>query len=95
MTAMNPDGSQQAVVEAALVLLERMGLIPADLAVVPQDRLEVPTFAMQDSRASVTVGHRLVIGQAVTGWVYCSRRPGSQGRYGGVGFCPTRIPGAP
>jgi CHAT domain len=52
MTAMNPDGSQQAVVEAALVLLERMGLIPADLAVVPQDRLEVPTFAVQDSRAS-------------------------------------------
>jgi hypothetical protein len=30
MTAVHPDASQQAVVEAALVLLERMGLTPAD-----------------------------------------------------------------
>ena len=45
MTAMNPDASQQAVVEAALVLLERMGLSPADLAAVPQPRKQVPTFA--------------------------------------------------
>jgi hypothetical protein len=37
--------SQQAVVEAALVLLERMGLTPADLAAVPRDRKTVPTFA--------------------------------------------------
>ena len=45
MTAVNPDASQQAVVEAALVLLERMGLSPADLAAVPQPRKRVPTFA--------------------------------------------------
>jgi integrase/recombinase XerC len=45
MTAMHPDASQQAVVEAALVLLERMGLTPADLAAIPQNRPEVPTFA--------------------------------------------------
>ena len=45
MTAVNPDASQQAVVEAALVLLERMGLSPADLAAVPQPRKQVPTFA--------------------------------------------------
>src|ERR1019366_6888825 len=45
MTAMNTDASRQAVVEAALVLLERMGLTPADLAAVPQDRKLVPTFA--------------------------------------------------
>ena len=32
MTAVNLGVSQQAVVEAALVLLERMGLSPADLA---------------------------------------------------------------
>ena len=38
MTAVNPDASPQAVVEAALVLLERMGLSPADLAAVPPDR---------------------------------------------------------
>ena len=37
--------SQQAVIDAALVLLERMGLSPADLAAVPQDRSPVPTFA--------------------------------------------------
>jgi len=41
-----PQGaSRQAVVEAALVLLERMGLTPADLAAVPQPRPQVPTFA--------------------------------------------------
>ena len=45
MTAVNSDASQQAVVEAALVLLERMGLSPADLAAVPQARTPVPTFA--------------------------------------------------
>ena len=45
MTAMNPDASRRAVVEAALVLLERMGLTPADLTAVPRHRSEVPTFA--------------------------------------------------
>ena len=35
MTAVHPDTSQRAVVEAALVLLERMGLTPADLAALP------------------------------------------------------------
>ena len=45
MTAVTPDASQQAVVEAALVLLERMGLSPADLAAVPQPRKQAPTFA--------------------------------------------------
>jgi integrase/recombinase XerC len=45
MTAMHPDTSQQAVVEAALVLLERMGLTPADLTAVPQPRKPVPAFA--------------------------------------------------
>src|ERR1035441_1381330 len=43
--AAQPGASQQAVVEAALVLLERMGLSPADLAAVPQARPAVPTFA--------------------------------------------------
>jgi hypothetical protein len=38
VTATNPAASQQTVVAAALVLLERMGLTPADLAAVPQDR---------------------------------------------------------
>jgi hypothetical protein len=45
MTTVNPEAPRQAVVEAALVLLERMGLTPADLAAVPQHRPEVPTFA--------------------------------------------------
>jgi hypothetical protein len=44
MTAVNPDTSQQAVVEAALVLLERMGLSPADLTGVPQARLPDVTW---------------------------------------------------
>jgi|GEM_PF-2304454 hypothetical protein len=45
MTAVKPEASRQAVVEAAMVLLERMGLTPADLAAVPQAREPVPTFA--------------------------------------------------
>ena len=45
MTARSSAASRQAVVDAALVLLERKGLTPADLAAVPQHRLEVPTFA--------------------------------------------------
>jgi hypothetical protein len=45
VTAVHPDASQQAVVEAALVLLKRMGLTPADLTAVPQHRTPVPTFA--------------------------------------------------
>ena len=38
MTATSPGASRQAVVDAALVLLERMGLTPADLAAVPRHR---------------------------------------------------------
>ena len=45
MTAVNPEASRQAVVEAALVLLERMGLTPADLAAVPQSHKPALTFA--------------------------------------------------
>src|SRR6266581_4030877 len=45
MTAVNPGTSQQAAVEAALVLLERMGLSPAELTAAPQARKPVPTFA--------------------------------------------------
>jgi len=35
MTAVRPEAPGQAVVEAALVLLDRIGLTPADLAAVP------------------------------------------------------------
>jgi hypothetical protein len=45
MIAVNPEASRQAVVQAALVMLERMGLIPVDLAAVPPLRTPVPTFA--------------------------------------------------
>ena len=64
MTAMNPDASRQAVVEAALVLLERMGLTPADLAAVPQDRKPVPTFAeyVPVVSAAVSAGTRRAYG---------------------------------
>jgi hypothetical protein len=39
MSSPGPAASQQAVVEAALVLLERMGLSPADLVSAPANRL--------------------------------------------------------
>jgi len=45
MTAANPGASRQAVVEAALVVLERMGLSPADVTTIPQPLKPVPTFA--------------------------------------------------
>jgi hypothetical protein len=58
MTAVNPDTSRQAVVEAALVLLERMGLTPADLTAVPQHRTPAPTFAeyVPTSRDNPAIG---------------------------------------
>jgi site-specific recombinase XerD len=60
----NPEASRQAVVEAALVLLERMGLTPADLAAVPQNRLEMPTFAeyVPVVSAAVSAGTRRAYG---------------------------------
>jgi site-specific recombinase XerD len=67
MSAVNPAAqpgtSQQAVVEAAL-LLERMGLSPADLTAVPQPRTPVPTFAeyVPVVSAAVTAGTRRAYG---------------------------------
>jgi integrase/recombinase XerC len=59
-----PAASQQAVVEAALVLLERMGLSPADLTAVPQVRKPVPTFAeyVPVVSAAVSAGTRRAYG---------------------------------
>jgi hypothetical protein len=64
MTTVNPEASQQAVVEAALVLLERMGLTPADLTAVPQHRPKVPTFAeyVPVVSAAVSAGTRRAYG---------------------------------
>jgi integrase len=64
MTAANPAASRQAVVEAALVLLEQMGLTPADLAAVPPNRPEVPTFAeyVPVVSAAVSAGTRRAYG---------------------------------
>ena len=64
MSAMNSAASQQAVVEAALVLLERMGLSPADLTAVPQSRSKVPTFAeyVPIVSAAVSAGTRRAYG---------------------------------
>ena len=61
---MNPDASQQAAVEAALVLLERMGLSPADLTAVRQNRPPVPTFAayVPVVAAAVSAGTRRAYG---------------------------------
>jgi hypothetical protein len=64
MTAVNSGASQQAVVEAALVLLERMGLSPADLAASPRPRKPVPTFAeyVPVVSAAVSAGTRRAYG---------------------------------
>jgi hypothetical protein len=59
--AAQPGMSQQAVIEAALVVLERMGLTPADLAAAPPDRPAAPTFAeyVPVVSAAVTAGTRV------------------------------------
>ena len=64
MTAVHPDASRQAVVEAALVLMKRMGLTPADLTAVPQHRKPVPTFAgyIPVVSAAVSAGTRRAYG---------------------------------
>jgi len=72
MTAVHAEASRQAVVEAALVLLKRMGLTPADLAAVPPDRKPVPTFAeyVPVVSAAVSAGTRRAYGS------YWNRKPG-------------------
>jgi hypothetical protein len=40
-----PGASGQAVVDAAMLVLERMGLTPADLLATPVTRPTAPTFA--------------------------------------------------
>ena len=64
MTATSPAASRQVVVDAALVLLERMGLTPADLTAVPRHRPEVPTFAeyVPVVSAAVSAGTRRAYG---------------------------------
>lgn len=43
--AEHPAASQQAIIDAALLMLAQMGLSPGDLVTVPRDRPPVPTFA--------------------------------------------------
>jgi integrase/recombinase XerC len=65
MTNLNfPAGSQQAAVDAALVVLKSMGLSPADLTAAPRDRAAVPTFAdyVPIVSAQVTDGTRKAYG---------------------------------
>lgn len=68
MTAQNPEvqprASQQAVVDAALLLLDRMGLTSADLSAVSRDRPAAPTFAeyVPVVSAAVSAGTRRAYG---------------------------------
>ena len=63
-TPASPAASQQAAVDAALLVLERMGLSPADLTAVRSDRRPVPTFAeyVPVVSAAVTGGTRRAYG---------------------------------
>jgi integrase/recombinase XerC len=67
MSAVSPAApavSQQAAVEAALVLLERMGVSPADLVTTPRNQQRVPTFAeyVPVVSAAVSAGTRRAYG---------------------------------
>jgi len=84
MTAVSPGASRQAAAEAALVLLERMGLSAADLAAVPRPRRPVPTFAeyVPVVSAAVSDGTRRAYGSywnRVTGQ-WGGRRPDEPSR---------------
>ncbi len=63
-TPASPAASQQAAVDAALLILERMGLSPDDLAAAPRQRPAVPTFAdyVPVVSAAVTGGTRRAYG---------------------------------
>ena len=63
-TPASPAASQQAAVDAALLILERMGLSPDDLTAAPGQRPPVPTFAQYVPvvSAAVTDGTRRAYG---------------------------------
>jgi integrase/recombinase XerC len=56
--------TRQAAIEAALLVLEKMGISPADLTAAPGQRREVPTFAeyVPVVSAAVTAGTRRAYG---------------------------------
>jgi site-specific recombinase XerD len=60
----HPAASQQAIVDAALLMLQQMGLSPGDLVTAPRDRRTVPTFAeyVPVVSAAVTDGTRRAYG---------------------------------
>ena len=60
MTTPHLAASQQAIVNAALLMLQQMGLSPDDLVTAPRDRPPVPTFAeyVPVVSAAVTGGTR-------------------------------------
>ncbi len=64
MTTPNRAVSQQAIVDAALLMLQQMGLSPDDLVTAPRERPPVPTFAeyVPVVSAAVTAGTRQVYG---------------------------------
>jgi hypothetical protein len=63
-TPTSPAASQQAAVDAALVVLKSMGLSPDDLTAAPRQRPAVPTFAdyVPVVSATVTSGTRKACG---------------------------------
>ena len=86
---MTADASHRAVVKAALVLLERMGLSPADLAAVPPSRKSLAALTSEDHPVAISapVGCpsratcRTTIGKSVIGTTISARRSNGPEHY--------------
>jgi hypothetical protein len=102
----SPAASQQAAVDAALLVLKSMGLSPEDLTAAPRQRPTVPTFAgyVPVVSAAVTAGTRRAYGSTGTGlpssgapggWTSRRRRRSSgSSRTPGRTWCPAATPAA-
>jgi integrase/recombinase XerC len=79
--------AQQATIDAAMLLLDKLGISPADLTAVPRDRPELPTIAdyVPVVSTAVTDGTRKAYGSY---WNRVVEHWGGHGTPPWPGTCP-------